>query len=50
MYSTMHGYENMKLIKKKVKCNTGGPLYPQIQYLQFQLSAVPDKIFGKLKQ
>jgi hypothetical protein len=49
----MHGYENMKLIKKKVKCNTGGPLYPQIQYLQFQLSAVYCgliKKFGKLKQ
>ena len=40
MYSTMHGYKNVKFIKKKVKCNTGGPPYPRIQYPRFQLSAV----------
>lgn len=40
MYSTTHGYENVNFIKKKIKCNTGWPLYPRIQYPWFQLSAV----------
>jgi len=25
-YSTTHGYENVKFIKKKVNCNKGRPL------------------------
>jgi hypothetical protein len=44
----MHGSENVKFIKKKVKCNAGGPPYPQ-----FQLSVVYcglKKKFGKLKK
>jgi len=43
----MHGSENVKFIKKKVKYNTGRP-----PYLQFQLSAVYRSLkkFGKLKK
>ena len=35
MYSAMHGSENVRFVKKKVKCNAGWLPYPR-----FQLSVV----------